>query len=106
LTFNARTTSPHIQDYSGWSGEGLTDVKSEHVFYDKDPGLLANTMIEGQGGTGTPWDGKTVPSKNYGQPPRIIRLTFKITSEQAMGNKPITDADIVPNDAQTTIMLK
>ena len=25
LTFNARTTSPHIQDFSGWSGEGLTE---------------------------------------------------------------------------------
>jgi tetratricopeptide (TPR) repeat protein len=106
LTFNSRTTSPHIQDYSGWSGEGLTDAKKDHVLYDTDERQLANTMIEGQGGTGPVWDGKTVPFKNYGQPPRIIRLTYKITAEQAMGNKPITNADIVPNDKETTIMLK
>jgi len=106
LTFNSRTTSPHIQDYSGWSGEGLIDGKSDRVMYDMDPGQLATTMIEGQGGKGPAWDGKTIPFKNYGQPPRIIRMTFKITEDQAMGNKPITNADIVPNDNETTIMLK
>jgi tetratricopeptide (TPR) repeat protein len=106
LTFNARTTSPHIQDYAGWSGEGITDGKSDRVFYDMDPGELGDTMIEGQGGKAPAWDGKTVPFKNYSQPPRIIRVTFKITADQANGNKPITDADVVPNDPETTIMLK
>ena len=85
-----------------------------------------------QGGVGPVWDGKTVPkweqvtaeladgkkglqwkliqpgntTPEYGQPPRIIRVTYKVNRDQMLGNKPITDKDIVPNDTDTTIMLK
>ena len=41
-------------------------------------------MIDGQGGTGPYWDGKTVPWPNYGQPPRIIRVTYKINRDQVL----------------------
>lgn len=132
LTFNTRTTSPHIQDYSGWSAEGLTDSRAEHMFYDQDDHQKATKLIDGQGAEGPVWDGKTVPkwqlvtgdlgngkqgpkwtlvqpdsnSPQYGQPPRIIRVTYKVNRDQVLGNKPITDRDIVPNDTGTTIMLK
>ena len=106
LSFNSRTTSPHIQDYSGWSGEGLTDSRGGHIQYAEDEGQLATTMVAGQGGKGPVWDGTTVPFNNYGQPPRILRVTYKITMDQVLGNRPITDSDIVPNDNVTTVMLK
>ena len=106
LTFNSRTTSPHIQDFSGWSGEGLTDSQPGRTFFEDDVNQLGTTMILGEGGTEPVWDGKTTPFGKFGQRPRIIRLTFKINAEQALGNKPITNADIVPNDPGTTIMLK
>ena len=106
LTFNTRTTAPHIQDYAGWSGEGLTDSQPGHAYMDKHSDLLGTKMIDGQEGDGPVWDGKTIPFRNDGQPPRVIRVTFKINREQAAGNKPITNADIVPNDPDTTIMLK
>jgi tetratricopeptide (TPR) repeat protein len=106
LTFNARTTAPHIQDFSGWSAEGLTDSRPGDVYFDQDPGELATTMIDGQGAKGPAWDGKTIPFTEYQQPPRIIRITYQINRDQVLGNKPITDADIIPNDPTTTIMLK
>ncbi|HLJ55631.1 MAG TPA: hypothetical protein VKT77_11380 [Chthonomonadaceae bacterium] len=106
LSFNTRTTAPHIQDYAGWSGEGLTDAQPGRVFYVSDEAQLATKMIEGEGGKGPVWDGKAVPFPFYGQPPRVIRVTYKINQQQVLGNKPITDADIVPNDPDTTIMLK
>lgn len=106
LTFNARTTAPHIQDFAGWSAEGLTDSRPGFTYFEQRPDLLATKVIEGQGGTGSVWDGKTIPFEQYGQPPRIIRVTYQINKEQVLGNKPITDKDIVPNDPNTTIMLK
>jgi tetratricopeptide (TPR) repeat protein len=106
LTFNSRTTSPHIQDFAGWSGEGLTDSHPGHVILDTHPEQLATTMIVGQDGALPVWDGKTVPFDQYGQPIRIIRVTFKVSEQQVLGNKPITNADIVPNDPNTTVMLK
>ncbi len=106
LTYNPRTGPPHIQDYSGWSGEGITDSHHDHIYIAPSADLYATTMINGQGGTGPLWDGKTVPFTTYGQPVRTIRVTYKISRDQVLGNRPITDADIVPNDNETTIMLK
>ena len=84
----------------------MTDSQPGHAVIDKHPEQLATTMIAGQDGVPPVWDGKTVPFNQYGQPPRIIRVTFKINEQQVLGNKPITNADIVPNDTETTIMLK
>ena len=106
MTFLARTTAPHIQDFVGWSGEGLTDANPAHVFVDMHPDQTSTTFIEGQDGTGPIWDGVTLPWDKHGQPPRAIRMTYKITKAQVMGNKPITQNDVVANDKETTILLK
>lgn len=117
LWYDARITSPHLQDRFGWSGEGMTDGNAAHIVYDKNPLLLGTKLIEGQGGIGPVWDGKTVPTwtgKNAdgstndppwlqrdttnGQPPRLIKVTYKVSKEQILGQKPITDADIIPNE--------
>ena len=37
--------------------------------------------------------------------PRLARVTYKINLEQVNGNKPITDADIIPNDDETGVEL-
>ncbi|MCX6378741.1 MAG: tetratricopeptide repeat protein [Armatimonadetes bacterium] len=102
FTFNIRATSPHIQDRHGYSGEGLTDVK-ENIVLDSRPELLATKMIEGQDGNGPVWDGKTVPWQVdgkgvYGQPVRLVRVTYKLNLKQLLGQQPITAKDIVPND--------
>lgn len=98
LSYNPRATSPHLQDRYGWSGEGLTDSNASHVYVDKREPLLGTTLIEGQGGEGPVWDGKTIPWNQYGQPPRTIRVTYKVSREQMLGQKPITDKDIIPNE--------
>ena len=112
LTFNARTTAPHVQDRFGYSGEGMTTDDPRFVMYDTRPSQLGTMLIEGQGGTGNLWDGKTIPVyqpdftiKNadgslpaHGQPARLIRVTYKISKEQIQGLKPLTDKDIVPNN--------
>lgn len=98
LSYNPRSTSPHLQDRFGWSGEGLTDSNRNHVYIDRRPELLGTKFIEGQGGDGPIWDGKTIPWDRYGQPVRMIRVTYKIDMEQVMGQKPITEKDIVPNE--------
>jgi hypothetical protein len=98
LSFNPRSTSPHIQDRFGYSGEGLTDRRKEFVYVDNREHLRGTKMIEGQSGEGAVWDGKTIPWTEYGQPLRMIRVVYKVSREQIMGNKPITDADIVPNE--------
>lgn len=43
-----------------------------------------------------PWqvDGKGV----YGQPVRLVRVTYKLNLKQLLGQQPITAKDIVPND--------
>jgi hypothetical protein len=66
--FTPRATSPFIQDKFGWSGEGIKDGK--YTFVD-------NT--------------KEIPVKR-------IRKVFKISREQIMGSKPVTDADVVANE--------
>jgi hypothetical protein len=98
LQFNTRTTSPHLQDRYGWSGEGITDSNAAHIYVEKNPLLLGTKYIEGQGGTGPVWDGHTTTWPDHGQPPRYIRVTFKISRDQVEGRKPITSADIIPNE--------
>lgn len=97
LDYNARISSPHLLDRFGWSGEGLTDSQPGHVWIDNDPKAMGTKLIEGQGGIGPVWDAKTIPWGQYGQPNRIVRITYKVTRDQMEGKKPITDADIVPN---------
>ena len=111
ISFNSRTTAPHVQDRFGYSGEGLTD-NPKFLTYDRRPEQMGHVLIEGQGGTGEKWDGKTLPTigsnfvlspttggtQNYGQPVRLIRVTYKLSKEQVQGLKPVTDADIVPNE--------
>ena len=98
LSFNARGTAPHIQDRFGYSGEGVTDNRSSFVFTDNRDFLKGTKMIEGLGGEGAVWDGKTIPWTQYGQSPKMIRVVFKVSMDQINGNKPITDADIVSNE--------
>ncbi|HZO87614.1 MAG TPA: tetratricopeptide repeat protein [Chthonomonadaceae bacterium] len=113
LSYNPRTTSPHLQDRFGWSGEGLTDRNPNYVYYDKRPELLGTKLIEGQQGDGPKWDGKdetwrqggrrpegsTEEWKPGGQPPRLIKVTYRVKAEDVLnGGKVLTDKDIVPND--------
>lgn len=98
LDYNVRTSSPHLLDRFGWNGEGLTDTQPGHVVMDSRPEAMGTTMIEGQGGTGPVWDGTTIPFNQYGQPLRVIRVTYHVSRAQMEGKKPITDADIVPNN--------
>jgi hypothetical protein len=65
--FNPRATSPFIQDKFGWSGEGIKDGK--YTFMD--------------------------PSSEV--PLKRIRKVFKISREQIMGQKPVTEADVISN---------
>lgn len=106
LTYNPRTTAPHLQDFTGWSGEGITDANKDHVFVERSEFNKATKFVDGQDGEGPNWDGKTIPFGQFNQPLRVIRVTYKITREQILGNKPITDKDIVPNDNATTIQLR
>lgn len=103
FTFNIRSTSPHIQDRHGYSGEGLTDVK-ENILLDRRPEMLGTKMIEGQDGEGPVWDGKTAPWQVdgkgvYGQPVRLVRVTYKLTRKQLLGQEPITNKDVIQNEA-------
>lgn len=68
--FNPRGTSPFIQDRFGWSGEGMADKKYL-------------------------W---TIPSENPKSPPvKILRKVFRLSRDQIMGERPVTNADVVPN---------
>ncbi len=97
LSYNPRTTSPHLTDRFGWSGEGMTDIDPTHVFVDNREPLLSTALIAGAGATGPIWDGVTVPWAEHTQPIRMIMVTYKVKLSQIMGNEPITDKDIVPN---------
>lgn len=97
LDYNTRISSPHLLDRFGWSGEGMTDSQPGHVYLDKDTNSMGTKMIDGQEGVGPVWDGTTIPWGQFGQPNRIIRVTYKVTLDQMEGKKPITAADIVPN---------
>ena len=101
LTFNPRTTSPHIQDRFGYSGEGMTDSDLSHITLDaaKTREPLGTKFIEGQGGTGPVWDGVQAPWGQFGQPMRMLRVVFKVSRAQLMGSGgPITEKDIVPGE--------
>lgn len=100
ISYNPRTTSPHLTDRFGWSGEGISDSNAKHVYLDDREPLKSTALIAGQGATGPIWDGVTVPWTEHTQPVRMIMVTYKITREQIMGDKLITDADIVPNSLQ------
>ena len=65
--FNPRQTSPFIQDKIGWSGEGMTDKK--YLWVDR----------------------------SVNPPVRIIRKVYRISRDQVMGRRPITEADVIPN---------
>lgn len=95
LTYNPRTTAPHLLDRFGWNGEGLTDADKSHIVLDTDPTRMGTTYILGQGGTGEAWDGKTLPFTNHGQPNRTLRVVYKVSKEQILNQKPITENDIV-----------
>ena len=97
LSFNPRTTSPHIQDRFGFNGEGMTDSNLSHIVYERERELIGTKMIEGQGGDGPIWDGATVPWGQFGQPTRLLRVVYKVSKDQLLGNGAITDKDIVPN---------
>ncbi len=109
LGYNTRSTSPHLTDRFGWNGEGITDNNPAHIYVDKDPGKSGTRLIDNPDGSGPLWDGHTLPAVDpktnimapdmpHGQQPRLIRVTYKVTKAQLEGNKPITDADIVPNE--------
>ncbi len=112
LSYNTRGTSPHLQDRFGWSGEGITDTNGAHVTTQTNKLFLGTMLIANQGGTGPLWDGSTVTPwslkesapKWYGvvptegQPPRLIKVTYKVSRDQINAIKPITDADIIPNE--------
>lgn len=97
ISYNPRTTSPHLTDRFGWSGEGITDADPTHVFLDDRPPLLGTALIAGQGATGPVWDGVTIPWMEHTQPVRMIKVTYKLKLSQIMGEEPVTDKDIVPN---------
>ena len=97
LDYNTRQSSPHLLDRFGWSGEGITDSNPAHVYLDKSPGSMGTKLIEGQDGEGPIWDGATMPWNQFGQPLRLVRITYKVSRDQMEGKKPITNADIVPN---------
>jgi hypothetical protein len=66
--FNPRGTSPFIQDRFGYSGEGMSDKKYNWDDTSKTPKL------------------------------RLIRKVFKVSRAQIMGEKPVTDADVISNE--------
>jgi hypothetical protein len=73
LWFDARGTSPFIQDRFGWSGEGMTDPKYLWTIKSNKPEL--------------------------GKPDNhILRKVYKLRRTQIMGNEPVTEADVVPNE--------
>ena len=62
-----------------------------HVYLEKAPGSMGTKMIEGQDGVGPVWDGVTMPWNQFGQPLRLVRITYKVSRDQMEGKKPITE---------------
>jgi hypothetical protein len=75
----------------------MKDANPDHVYLDTRAPLLGTAYIAGQGATGPVWDGVTVPWAEHTQPIRMIKVTYKVSRRQIMGEEPITDKDIVPN---------
>jgi tetratricopeptide (TPR) repeat protein len=71
LDYNPRGTSPFLQDKFGWSGEGMTDPKYLWIIKDH------------------PENQKDI---------RTIRKVYKLSKDQIMGVRPVTEKDVVPND--------
>lgn len=97
MSFDPRTTAPFVQDRFGWNGEGITDGQPGHVSIDPTEATFGTKFMNGFAGTGPVWDGKTAPWDQFGQPDHRVMLTFKVSLQQMLGEKPITDANIVPN---------
>ncbi len=97
VSFDPRTTAPFVQDRFGWNGEGLTDGQPGHVSIDPTEATFGTKFMNGFGGVGPVWDGKTAPWNQFGQPDHRVMVTFKVSLQQMLGEKPITNANIVPN---------
>lgn len=52
LSYDPRTTAPHLQDRFGWSGEGMTDSNPAHIVVDSTPTMCATKFVDGFGGRG------------------------------------------------------
>jgi hypothetical protein len=76
LDYNPRATSPFLQDKFGWSGEGLTDPKYLWIEKRHAP------------------DQKEI---------RMVRKVYKLTKEQIMGVRPLTEADVISNEEYARI---
>jgi hypothetical protein len=69
--FDPRGTSPFIQDKFGWNGQGMTDRKYLWIIKSDLPGKRPDT--------------------------RILRKVYKISHEQIIALKPITEKDVISN---------
>ena len=97
LSFNPRTTSPHIQDRFGYNGEGMTDSNLSHIIYERQREPIGTKYVEGQGGEGPIWDGVAAPWGQFGQPIRMLRVTYKVSKAELLSSGVIPDKDIVSN---------
>ncbi len=100
LSYNPRTTSPHLQDRYGWSGEGITDGNPNFVFVDTRDKMKGTKLIEGAGGEGPVWDGKDENWDERGQSPHLIKVTYKVRTADVLnpgGGITLSDKDIIPN---------
>jgi len=73
LTFDPRLSASFLQDRIGWSGEGMTNPKYEWIIKPQRP---------------------EVGQKDN----KIIRKVYRITRDQILGTKPVSEADVIPND--------
>ena len=100
----------------------MTDSDASHVYMDPKPEQMGETLIDIAGGALPLWDGVSLPKlktinpkpelnvwmdgwlnmdnspRVFGQPPRQIRVTLKVSRAQMLGQSPITKNDIVPNE--------
>jgi hypothetical protein len=79
MEFNPRGTSPFLQDKLGWSGEGMTDLP--------DPPAKTRSYI---------WVHKRHPENQ--KDIRIIRKVYRLTRDQIMGVRPVTEKDVISNE--------
>jgi hypothetical protein len=100
LSYNARTTSPHLQDRFGWNGEGITDHNPNLVYVDTRDKLKGVKLIEGAGGVGPVWDGKNEKWDERGQSPHLIKITYRVKTEDVLnpgGGIELSAKDVIPN---------
>jgi len=85
LSYNPRTTSPHLTDRFGWSGEGMTDSNASHVFYDSR-NTVAKHGAYRQARAHRPHLGWRYGSLDRAhQPVRMIKVVYKVKRSQIMG---------------------